>query len=48
MWDFNEMVNEWDLHKVDELVWGIGDFNGHAGKWIPGLEGVHGENRIGE
>uniref|UniRef100_A0A0L8FZ88 Endonuclease/exonuclease/phosphatase domain-containing protein n=1 Tax=Octopus bimaculoides TaxID=37653 RepID=A0A0L8FZ88_OCTBM len=45
---FDGMANEWDLHKVDELVLGMGDFNGHVGKWIQGFEGVHGGNGIGE
>uniref|UniRef100_A0A0L8IFJ4 Endonuclease/exonuclease/phosphatase domain-containing protein n=1 Tax=Octopus bimaculoides TaxID=37653 RepID=A0A0L8IFJ4_OCTBM len=45
---FDEIVNEWDLHKVDELVLGMGDFNGHVGKWIQGFEGVHRGNRIEE
>ena len=30
---------------MGDLVLGVGDFNGHVGKWI---EGVHGGNGIGE
>uniref|UniRef100_A0A0L8HA70 Endonuclease/exonuclease/phosphatase domain-containing protein n=1 Tax=Octopus bimaculoides TaxID=37653 RepID=A0A0L8HA70_OCTBM len=45
---FNEMVNEWDLQQVDELVLGISDFNGHVGKRIQRFEGVHGGNGIGK
>uniref|UniRef100_A0A0L8GGR7 Endonuclease/exonuclease/phosphatase domain-containing protein n=1 Tax=Octopus bimaculoides TaxID=37653 RepID=A0A0L8GGR7_OCTBM len=33
---------------IDELVLGMGDFNGHIGKWIQSFEGVHGGNGIGE
>uniref|UniRef100_A0A0L8FGS5 Uncharacterized protein n=1 Tax=Octopus bimaculoides TaxID=37653 RepID=A0A0L8FGS5_OCTBM len=45
---FDEMANEWDLHKVDEFVWSRGDFHGHVGKWLHGFEGGHGGNGIGE
>ena len=37
---YDEMRSEWDLHKVGELVLGMGDFNGHAGKQIEGYD-VH-------
>lgn len=30
------------------IVLGIGDFNGHVGKWIEGYEDVHRGNGIGE
>ena len=42
---YGDLGSEWDLHSVVELILGMGDFNGHVGKWI---EGVHGENGIGE
>uniref|UniRef100_A0A0L8H0B0 Endonuclease/exonuclease/phosphatase domain-containing protein n=1 Tax=Octopus bimaculoides TaxID=37653 RepID=A0A0L8H0B0_OCTBM len=45
---FDEMANKCDLQKVNELVRGMGDFNGHFGKWILGFESVHGENGIEE
>lgn len=45
---FDEMVNEWDLHKVDELVLSMSDFNGNVGKWIQGFESVLEGNGIGE
>ena len=39
---YDDLRSEWDLHKMGELVLGMGDFNGHVGKLIQG-EGVHGE-----
>ena len=45
---YDEMCTEWDLRGNDELVLGMGDFNGHVGKNIDGFEGVHGRNGIGE
>ena len=45
---YDDLRSEWDLHSVDELVLGMGDFNGHVGKRIEGYEGVHGGNGIGE
>ena len=41
---YDEMASEWDLQNMGELVMGMGDFNGHVGKWIDGFEGVHGGN----
>ena len=37
-----------DLHSMGELVLGMGDFNGHVGKWTESYEGVHGGNGIWE
>ena len=45
---YDEMASEWDLQSMGELVMGMGDFNGHVGKWIDGFEGVHGGNGVGE
>ena len=45
---YGDLGSEWDLHSVGELVLGMGDFNGHVGKWIEGYEGMHGGNGIGE
>ena len=44
---YNALASEWELHNEGELVLGMGDFNGHVGKWIEGFEGVHGGNGIG-
>ena len=33
---------------MDQLVLGLGDFNGHVGRVIQGFEGVHGGYGIGE
>ena len=44
---YDELACEWDLCSNTEMVLGLGDFNGHVGKWIEGFEGVHGGNGIG-
>ena len=36
------MASEWDLQNPGEVVLGIRDINGHVGKRIDGLEGMHG------
>ena len=36
------MASEWDLKNPGKVVLGLGDFNGHDGRWIDGFEGVHG------
>ena len=43
----DEMASELDLKKVNELVFGLGDFNGHVGKFVNGFEGVHGGYGVG-
>ena len=45
---YDDLRSEWDLHRMGELVLGMGDFNGHVGKWIEGYEGMHGGNGIWE
>ena len=45
---YNEMKDEWSVKSNDELVLGLGEFNGHVGKKIDKLEGVHGGYVIGE
>ena len=45
---YDDLRSEWDLHSMDEIVLGRGDFNGHVEKWIDGYEDVHGGNRLGE
>ena len=45
---YNDMASEWDLQSPGEVALGLGDFNGHAGRWIDGFEGVHGGYGIGK
>ena len=45
---YNDMDNEWDLKNSGEVVFGLGDFNGHVGRQIDGFEGVHGGYGIGK
>ena len=33
---YDDLRSEWDLHSVGALVLGMGDFNGHVGKWVEG------------
>ena len=39
---FEEMVHEWSMANANELVLGLGDFNGHVEKCAEGFEGIHG------
>ena len=41
------MASAWNLQNPGEVVLGMGDFNGHAGRRIDGFDGVHGECGIG-
>ena len=45
---YEEMVREWSMANANELVLGLGDFNGHVGKSAEGLEGTHGGYGIGK
>ena len=45
---YNDMASEWDLQSPGEVALGMGDFNGHVGRWIDGFEGVHGGYGIGK
>ena len=36
------------MPNADELVLGLGDFNGHVGKCVEGFEGMHGGFGIGK
>ena len=42
------MASEWDSQNISEVVFGMGDFNEHVGRWIDGFEGVHGGYGIGK
>ena len=44
---YDDLRSEWYLHSVGGLQ-GMGDFNGHVGKWIEGYEGVRGGNGTGD
>ena len=37
----NDMASKWDLKNSGEVVLGLGDFNGHVGRWIGGFDGAH-------
>ena len=38
---YNDMASEGDLQNPSEVVFGLGDFNGHVGRRIGGFESVH-------
>ena len=42
------MASEWDLQNPGEMVFGIGDFNGHVGRRIDLFESVHDGYGIGK
>ena len=44
---YDDLRSEWDLHRMGELVLGMGDFNGHVGKWIEGYEVCMEEMELG-
>ena len=45
---YYELKCEWDMHFADDLVICLGDFNGHVGRHIDGLDGVHGGYDVGQ
>ena len=45
---YEEMAREWSMANSNELVLGLGDFNGHVGKCAEGFEGMHGGYGIGK
>ena len=45
---YDDIADEWDLGTSSEIIFSLGDFNGHVGKSIDGFEGVHGGNGIGK
>ena len=45
---YKEMTREWSVANENELVLGLGDFNGHVGKCAEGFEGIHGGYGIGK
>ena len=36
-----ELRSEWDMHRADDLVMYLGDFNGHIGRHVDRFDGVH-------
>ena len=42
------MAGKYELQNPTEVVFELGDFNGHVGEEIEGFEGVHGGNGIGK
>ena len=38
---YDELIGEWDMHCAGDLVMRLCDFNGHVGRHIDGLNGVH-------
>ena len=45
---YDELAGEYELQNPSEVVFGLGDFNGHVGEEIEGFEGVYGGNGIGQ
>ena len=45
---YDELAGEYELQNPSEVVFGLGDFNGHVGEEIKGVEGVHEGNGIGQ
>ena len=38
---FDELIGEWDMYGVGDLVMCLVDFDGHIGRHINGFDGVH-------
>ena len=45
---YDELAGEYELQNPSEVVFGLGDFNGHVGEEIEGFEGALGGNGIGQ
>ena len=45
---YEEMAREWSMANANEMVLGLGDFNGQVGKCAEGFEGIHGGYGIGK
>ena len=43
---YDELAAEYELQNPSEVVFGLGNFNGHVGEEIEGFESVYGENGI--
>ena len=45
---YEEMAREWSMANANEMVLGLGNFNGPVGKCAEGFEGIHGGYGIGK
>ena len=45
---YDELIGEWDMHCVCDLVMCLGYFNGHVGRHIDGFDSFHGGYGIGK
>ena len=45
---YDKLAGEYKLQNPSDVVFKLGDFNGHVGEEIEGFEGVHGGNEIGQ
>ena len=45
---YDQLAGEYELQNPGEVVFGLGDFNGHVGEEIIGFEGVHKGNGTGK
>ena len=45
---YEKMAHEWSMANANELVLGLGDFNGYVRKCAEGFEGIHGGHGIGK
>ena len=45
---YEEMAREWSMANANEMILGLGDFNGHERKCAKGFEGIHGGYGIGK
>ena len=45
---YDELAAEYEVQNPCEVVFGLGDFNGHVGEEIEGFESVQGGNGIGK
>ena len=45
---YEEKAREWSMANANEMVLGLGDFNGHMGKCAEGFKGIHGGYGIGK
>ena len=45
---YDELKREREMHSARDLAMCLGDINGHAGRHIRGLDGVHGGYDVGQ
>ena len=44
---YNELTSKWNMHCSDDFVMCLGNFNGHVGWNIDGIDGFHGGYGVG-